>query len=579
MHERQQKKLFLLDKQARLRSGTRGLQARKALRTFEKEVAESQAWVDQPDEAIDTETLHKETEEALNMMADLQIQVEPTRIAEIEAAAKKILAGLGFSESDMQRRVSTLSGGWTMRTALASALLSASETDILILDEPTNYLDLLGIMWLQAHLQALDDMESPPTLILVSHDRTFITNCTTDLIHLKEKSLTYFHGSLQAYEDGLAEKRLYMSRMKEAQDKQKAHIQDTITKARREGKASGDDNKLRQAKTRQKKLDERWGLQVSAKGGRFKLNRDLAGYHLTMRAEIDVEGVEKPVNFVLPEPPELRFPGALISLEGVSFKYPLKKGLNETRIGPTLEDINLVVHERDRIGILGLNGAGKSTLIRLLVGQTQATTGTIITHPRLRLGYYSQGAVESLQSLTADPTDGENHHLTALALMMREVDGELNESEIRSLLGCLGLPGRFASDVPIRKLSGGQLVRLALARVLWRRPQVLVLDEVTTHLDYETVGAMLSALRTWTGAVVLVSHDRWFMRGVVEGNHEGEVVDSDSEGQDERGSGITEEGARRRVVYRLFKGGLKVLEGGTEEFEAIVERKVRKMGV
>ncbi|KAJ2895824.1 ABC transporter [Zalerion maritima] len=564
VHERRQKKLFLLDKQARLRSGARGLQARKDLRAFEKEVAESQKWVDQGNEEITSVAVQEETEEAMNMLADLQIQVEPTRIAEIESQAKKTLTGLGFSESDMKRKVSTLSGGWTMRTALAAALLE--ETDILILDEPTNYLDLLGIMWLQNHLQCLDEQDSPPTLLLVSHDRAFITKATTDLILVKEKNLTYFHGSLQSYEEGQAEKRIYMMRMREAQDKQKAHIQDTITRSRQQGKATGDDNKLRQAKTRQKKLDERWGLQVSAKGGRFKLNRDLAGYHLTMRADIEVDSGERPVSFVLPEPPDLRFPGALINLEKAAFKYPMNNG---DKTGPTLEAISLTVHEGDRIGILGLNGAGKSTLIRLLVGQTRPTSGTVTLHPRVRLGYYSQGAVESLQSLTS--TEGDRD-LTPLALLSRDIGSELDEGEVRGLLGSLGLPGRLASDIPIRKLSGGQLVRCALARILWKRPQVLVLDEVTTHLDYETVGAMRGALRDWPGAVALVSHDRWFVRGVVEGERdEGEEDEEEDEEDDGQGVG------RRRVVYRLFKGGLTPLQNGVDEFEGLMERKVKRM--
>ena len=577
-HKRLQKKLFLLDRQARLRSGTRGLAARKALRAFEKEVAESQAHLEQADKEISDEVASTEVEEALNMLAELQIQVEPTRMAEVESKAKKILVGLGFSYSDMERRASTLSGGWTMRMELASCLME--ETDILILDEPTNYLDLLGIMWLQQHLVSLSDLDEPPTLIMVSHDRTFLTNSTTDLIILKNKSLTYFHGSLEAYEEGQAEKRLHMTRMKEAQSKQKAHIQDTISKARQQAKQSGDDNKLRQAKSRQKKLDERWGLEASARGGRFKLNRDLAGYYTTMRAEIEVEAAERPVSLVLPEPPDLRFPGALISLENVEFKYPGVKSMSN-KSGPTLEKASLTVHMGDRIGILGLNGAGKSTLVRLLANQAHPTSGTATWHPLLRLGYYSQGAVQSLQAL-AYSTPPDQSPVTALSILTQEAGLSLTEQEIRGLLGSLGLPGRVASDVPVQKLSGGQMVRLELARVLWRRPQVLVLDEVTTHLDYETVRAMRSALRRWRGAVVLVSHDRWFVRGVIEGERDDSgggdrELDGNSQSEDEDAD---EEGVpRRRVMYRLCRGVLNVLEGGVNEFEGIVNKKVRRMGI
>jgi len=166
-------------------------------------------------------------------------------------------------------------------------------------------------------------------------------------------------------------------------------------------------------------------------------------------------------------------------------------------------------------------------------------------------------------------------YLTALSLLLREAESTLDEGDSRGLLGSLGLPGRLASDVPVRKLSGGQLVRLELARILWKRPQCLVLDEVTTHLDYETVTALREELRDWEGAVVLVSHDRWFVRGVVEG-----AMDDDDEGGGEESEGDSgdEVGVpRRRVVYRLRQGKLGVLEGGVQEFERGVEKRVRKL--
>ncbi len=522
--------------------------------------------MEQQDDDIPADTLQAQTQEAIDMLAELQIQVEPSRMAEIESRAKKILTGLGFSDAYMSKPVASLSGGWRMRTALATALLS--ETDMLILDEPTNYLDLLGIMWLQRYLQWLEETAEPPTLILVSHDRDFVSLCT-DLVILKDKTLTYYHGDLPSYEASRAEKKLHMTRMKEAKDKQKAHIQETIVRNMREGKKNNDEARMRQAKSRQKKLDDRWGLETSAKGTRFKLNRDLAGYHLTSRADVDVPHDERPVAVLLPDPPDLRFPGPLLTLDKVSFRYPAAKGSGKT--APVLEDSNLTVHTGDRIGILGLNGAGKSTLVRLLVEDSRPTAGTVTVHPRLKRGYYSQHAVETLQGLgQAEPG------LTALALLRREVPADdLDDGELRGLLGSLGLPGRTASDVPLRKLSGGQLVRCELARLLWRRPHVLVLDEVTTHLDYETVAALRAALRSWEGAVVLVSHDRWFMRGVVEG-----VVDDDGDddaGDDEDEDGGGGDAPRRRVVYRLRGGKMTLLEHGVQDFEESMEKRVRKL--
>ncbi|KAI0967604.1 ABC transporter [Xylaria arbuscula] len=559
--ERLKKDLFLKAKDAKLRSGARGMQARKALIAAEKIVAEFEALYEQKDEEISPETLAKETGEAAEMLADLQLQIEPAKMAEVEARAKKLLTGLGFSEAAMLKSVSSLSGGWRMRTALAATLLQ--EADILILDEPTNFLDLLGILWLQRYLTAQGESGDAPTLILVSHDRDFISLCT-DLLILKAKGITYFHGDLPTYEEAQAEKKIHLTKMKDAQDRQKEHIQQTIQKNMREGKAKDDQNKIRQAKSRQKKLDDRWGLETSARGGRFKLNRDLTGFHLTSRAEIEIPQDERPVSFVLPEPPDLRFPGALISLDKTSFRYPKTKA---AAVPPpmVLRDVTLSIHMGDRIGIVGLNGGGKSTLIKLLVGETRPTSGTLTTHPRVKIGYYSQHAVEKLQELSVAEPD-----LTALALLSKEMAStEQDEGRVRAPLASLGLAGRLASDVPIRKLSGGQLVRLEMARILSTSPHCLILDEATTHLDYETVTAMRGALREWEGAVVVVSHDRWFIRGVVEGH-----VDDDggSDFSDEE-----EDTPRRRLVYRLRAGEMSELAGGVRQFENSLEKRVAKL--
>lgn len=498
-------------------------------------------------------------------------------LTDVERRAKKILVGLGFLEAYFGKAVSNLSGGWRMRTALAAALLQ--EADILILDEPTNFLNLLGIIWLQRYLQSIEDSPTAPILILVSHDRDFTSLCT-DLILVKDKSLTYFVGDLAMNESYTSEKRQYLTKMKEAKDKQKAHIQATIARSMKEGKKRDDQNRIRQAKQRQKKLDDRWGMEVGAKGGRFKLNRNLPGYHFTSRADIDIPLEDRSLSIELPEPPDLRFPGPLISMEGVTFRYAPDGKKNANSSSPAtsppavLEDVTLSISMGDRVGILGLNGAGKSTLVKLLTGEEKPTTGTLATHPRLRLGYYSQAAVERLQQQLgrAEPT------LTALGLLAREAAGaELDEGELRGLLGSLGLRGRTASDVPLRALSGGQAVRCELARVLWRRPHCLVLDEVTTHLDYETGAALRDALRRWGGAVVLVSHDRWFVRGAVEGVV---VVDGDddvSSDGEEMVEGDGREALRRRVVYRIKGGALAKLENGVQEFEDLMEKRVKKM--
>ncbi|RDW61616.1 ABC transporter-like protein [Coleophoma crateriformis] len=563
-HERMKKELFELDKDARLRSGTRGMAARKALLAFEKKIAESADRIAQTDEEIDDATLKEETQAAADLLLELQSQLEPNKLAEVESKARSILAGLGFPASNLVKPVSSLSGGWMMRTNLAGVLLSPA--DILILDEPTNFLDLLGIIWLQRFLINLRETgPDPPTMIIVSHDRDFINTVCQELIILRDQTLTYFRGDLVSYDTSVREKKLYLGRMRDAQEKQKAHIQQTIQQNIKQGKAAGDENKLRQAKSRQKKLDDRMGMERSAKGGRFKLNRDLAGFHLTARAEIDIPADEKAVSILLPAAPDLRFPGPLVSLEKVAFKYasPKKSAVPAPTV---LEEIDLTIHAGDRVGVVGLNGCGKSTLIKLITETTKPTKGTVSRHPRLRLGYYSQHAVEELQTLGYSESD-----LTALTLLTRDVEGTLNEGEIRGLLGSLGLPGRTASDIPITKLSGGQLVRLALAMLLWREPQLLVLDEITTHLDFYTVTALADALSYWNGAVLVVSHDRFMIRRVVEG----EKVDVGSEDEDDETD--EEEELRRRTVFLLKGGKMKVLDNGVKAFEESLEKRVSKL--
>jgi len=193
------------------------------------------------------------------MLADLQSQIEPAHIAEIEVKARVILSGLGFPKTLLEKPVSNMSGGWKMRTNLAACLLQP--TDIMILDEPTNFLDLLGIIWLQRYLLQLRDAgPNPPTVVLVSHDRDFINSVCQELIILKDQTLTYFRGDLNVYDSTMREKKLHLGKMRDAQEKQKAHIQQTIQQNIKQGKAAGDENKLRQAKSRQKKLDDRMGM-------------------------------------------------------------------------------------------------------------------------------------------------------------------------------------------------------------------------------------------------------------------------------------------------------------------------------
>ncbi|KAF9885952.1 hypothetical protein FE257_012242 [Aspergillus nanangensis] len=559
-HEQTEKQLFLAQKNANLKSGARGLQARKDLKAVESKHQASLERLGQQKDVIDADAIKDDTQAAVETLQDLQAQFEAMKLVDIEQQARQILIGLGFKETTFDKPFLTLSGGWRMRAMLASVLIQ--HPDVMILDEPTNFLDLLGVVWLENYLQQLRET-SQTTIVLVSHDRDFVNAVCEEIVLIRDEKLSYFKGNLAAYEKDLEEQKLYWGRMKEAQERQVAHMEATVREAVKTGKKTNDDNKLRMAKSRQKKLDDRMGIQVNAKGGRFKLNRDLVGYHLTARAEIEVPTDEKGASMALPDAPELRYPGPLVSLEGIVFRY------KPTDV-PILNEIDLVVHKGDRVGIMGLNGAGKSTLIRLLVGSALPTKGKVSSHSRLKLGYYAQHSIEELQE-----QGNANPGLTALSLMSNVVDSSLSEGDLRGLLATLGLQGRVVSDVPVSRLSGGQLVRLALAKVIWNSPHLLVLDEITTHLDFHTVTALATALSSFNGGILLVSHDRFLMRSVVEGKRDlDHKLDEDFEGVDEEED---ETQSRRRTVYVLKGGKLREQKDGVEQFEKSLVKRVQKM--
>lgn len=483
------------------------------------------------------------------------------QVADIEGKARGILTGLGFKEATFIKAFSTLSGGWRTRCELATVLTQTS--DILILDEPTNFLDLLGIIWLQRYLISLS-IANPLTMVLiVSHDRDFVDSVCSEIIIIRDHKITYFPGNLSAFEKDVRHQILRMSRMKDAQERQITHMEKTIHNNIKVGKKTGDDNKLRQAKSRQKKVDDRMGLQVSAKGTRFKLNRDLPGYHENgKRAEIEIPKEEKGVTMVFPPASELRFPGSLVSMEEVSFSYP-----NTAKA--MLHGINLVIHMGDRIGLVGLNGCGKSTLVKLLVDEIKPTGGTMTRHSRLKMSYYSQHEVEVLEQLGRSEPE-----LSSLAFILREASDGFVEQQARQLLGWMGLSGRIVSDVPIAKLSGGQLVRLGLARLLLSPPHLLVLDEISTHLDWNTVKALIGALSDYEGAILLVSHDRFLVRCVIQGESvDSKDSDAESDVEDEIETGLK----KRQVVYELKGGKLLERGQGIQGFEGSLESRLKKI--
>ncbi|EEH16019.2 hypothetical protein PABG_06106 [Paracoccidioides brasiliensis Pb03] len=370
----------------------------------------------------------EETQGAVDLLNELRCQYEAMKIIDIEAEARR-----------------SLSGGWRMRCMFAGILIQ--KTEIMILDKPTNFLNLLGVVWLENCFSHLRKVGNDRIMLFVFHDRVFLNNVCEETVILKEKTLSYFKGNLSAYEENLGAQKLFWGRMKEAQDHQIAHMEASIRDNIKMGRKTGDDGKLRMAKSRQNKVDERIGVQPSQ--------------------------------------------------------------------------------------------------------------GTVSRHPRATVGYYSQHSVDELKAV-GQSEPGE----TGLSLISRDANRKLVEGEVHSLLSLLGLQGRTASDVPIPQLSGGQLVQLAVARIVWNLPHFLVLDEITTHLEFHTV------LR-WQK--IFSSFSEVLLRGKRNLTQSGHAVTADTTVE------LDEDKSRRRAVYVLKRGKLDVQENGVEQFEKSLQKQVAKM--
>ncbi|KAG8906283.1 hypothetical protein FRC01_008071, partial [Tulasnella sp. 417] len=385
------------------------------------------------------------------------------------------------------------------------------------------------------------------TVVVISHDRDFLDAITEELIVLRNKTLTYFDGNPSQHARFSLNQRKWLTRMKESQDKKQEAMEKTIADAIKLGKKTGDEGKLRMAKSRQKKLDERWGMEVSAKGTRFKLNRDLMGYHATSRGSIEVEELDKPIKLDFPDPEPLRFPGALISATSLSYRYNPKSPY-------IIENISITIHPGSRIAFVGRNGQGKSTLVKLLVGTLPSTK--VERHPRLKIGYYDQHSVEEL---SRDSVRDKSVIAYFMEAAQEKYQMTPDEGTARAVVGTFGLGHRALNT--IQSLSGGQKVRLALSLIAYSTPNLLVLDEVSTHLDLDTIQALVRALRAYSGAILLVSHDRYLVRCLVEG---APLVPRDDVGDDDEGddgeeeSGNDEEG-KVGSVYIVSKR-FRVLE-------------------
>jgi ATP-binding cassette subfamily F protein 3 len=381
--------------------------------------------------------------------------------------AGQLLHGLGFSSADESRAVDEFSGGWRMRLNVARALMCRSS--LLLLDEPTNHLDLDTVIWLEGWLRSY-----PGTLLLISHDRDFLDSVVGHVLNIENRHATLYTGNYSAFERIRAERLANQQSQFEKQQREVAHIRSFIDRFR--AKAS----KARQAQSRVKALE------------RMEL---IAPAH-----------VDSPFHFSLLEPGKL--PTPLLRIDHASAGYGATTVLSELRLS---------LAPGDRIGLLGRNGAGKSTLIKLLAGTLEMQRGEYVSANDLETGYFAQHQVEQLH-----PKRSPLEHLFELAPRAREL-------ELRNYLGGFGFSGDTVL-MPTGPFSGGEKSRLALALLVYRRPNLLLLDEPTNHLDLEMRQALATALQDFSGAMVIVSHDRHLLRVTTDQLllvHDGRVAEFD----------------------------------------------------
>ncbi|KAJ6482821.1 P-loop containing nucleoside triphosphate hydrolase protein [Mycena vitilis] len=535
------------------RSGTRGKDARLEEIKAEENLKQAEILL----ETVDTADVESDImNQALEMLQNVQVTLELLETSSTEARAASILAGLGFTQEMIEGPFTSLSGGWRSRCSLATSLLVHS--DVLLLDEPSNFLDLEAIIWLEGFLST-----QSRTLVLISHDQDFLNNVVEETIILRNKSLEYFEGTPAAFEVNERKKSKQLASTQEAMDKKRGHIEKSIQQGIASAKKTGDENRQRMVKSRQKKLDERFGVETSAKGTRFKLNRDMEGYHLTNRADVEKMVTEGKIKINIESPEKLRTLGDLIHFDAVEYRFPKAKT-------PFLEDITFTINQGGRCAFVGANGHGKSTIAKLVMGKLKPTKGNIVRHPLLKIGYFDQHAVESLSGPLAQTK-------TALSYFMEhfEAKGEtVVEQDARKCLGSFGLQGKIASDTPLVQLSGGQKVRLAIALIVFIPPPLLLLDEVTTHVDFPTISALAQALKTFTGAIIIITHDRWFSRVVIEG--ESRHASPNKDASDDSSSEDDDDTTSPGKTYRVGGGKLKLMEKGMAQYVALVERKLAR---
>jgi ATP-binding cassette subfamily F protein 3 len=385
--------------------------------------------------------------------AELYAELETIQGYTANSRAAILMSGLGFKASDLNNPVTSFSGGWRVRLNLAKALMCRS--DLLLLDEPTNHLDLDAVIWLQEWLQSYAG-----TLLLISHDRDFLDAVVGNILHIEQQSAMLYSGNYSQFERARAERLAQQQSNFERQQKERAHIQSYVDRFK--AKAT----KAKQAQSRLKALE------------RMEL--------------ISAAHIDSPFHFAFFKPERVSNP--LIKVEKTTLAYSDNVILN---------NVSLSIKPGDRLALLGPNGAGKSTLIKLLAEENKPTSGSIECAESLKVGYFAQHQLEQL-----DPNASPLLHLQRL-------DKKTTERDLRNFLGGFGFHGDKTLEA-IAPFSGGEKARLALALLVYQKPNLLLLDEPTNHLDIEMRHALSASLQEFSGAMIIVSHDRHLLRTITD---------------------------------------------------------------
>jgi len=431
-----------------------------------------------------------------------------------EARAAKLMHGLGFSPGDIRKPVADFSGGWRMRLNLARALMCRS--DILLLDEPTNHLDLPAILWLERWLKRYEGI-----LLVISHDRDFLDEVCTRIAHIEHQHIHFFTGNYSQFEAQRAEQLAQQQAMYSRQQKDIKHIQSFVDRFRY--KAS----KARQAQSRLKML-ERMTLIAPAHA-------------------------DSPFRFHFAKP--RKQPQHLLGLSDATLGYD---------DNPVLDDVTLNLMAGDRIGLLGVNGAGKSTLVKALASGSTLQSGERVLSKDTRIGYFAQHQLDLL-----DPDQSPFDHLRAIAPNDRE-------SEMRNYLGGFNFGGERIFD-PVQPFSGGEKARLVLALLIRQEPNLLLLDEPTNHLDLEMRQALSVALIEYTGALVVISHDRHLLRSVCDDLlivHDG-IADRFNRSLDEYPAWLKEQQGRAEAISNNDAGNKKPQVNRKQQRQQDAQRRQR----